>query len=142
MSDKIFRKIIGVSPKFLRPPYGEITKEIAITLKDWGYYISLWNINTFDWYWRGLKKLNIVKSYSNELKNKDPKFKMQESYISLQHDITRNVEATIERYSYIIDMIREKGFKLVSLAECIGKPDEKYFEELNYLNKKCIFDKK
>jgi len=140
-SDKIFREKIGVSPKFIRPPFGDITKEIAITLRNWNYYIALWNIDTYDWFWRGIKRLNIVKSYSDELKNKNPKFMMQDSYISLQHEHSMNIEATIERYSYIIDMIREKGFKLVDMAECIGKPNNKYFSSLDYNNKKCKFDK-
>jgi len=139
-SDRIFRDKIGVSPKFFRPPFGDITQEIAITLKNWGYYIVLWNLDTKDWYWEGLEKLNIVKSYNDELKNPDPDYKMKDSYISLQHEHSMSIEGTIERYSYIIDLIREKGFNLVSMAECVGRPDDKYFEEIDYENKQFFFD--
>jgi len=136
-SDRMFKEKLGVSPKFFRPPFGDITKEIAITLKNWGYYISLWKIDTKDWFWEGLERLNIVKSYTDNLKNSHPDFKMEDSYISLQHEHTWNVEAIIERYSYIIDLIREKGYKLVDMAECSGNPNDKYFDELDYENKKC-----
>jgi peptidoglycan/xylan/chitin deacetylase (PgdA/CDA1 family) len=139
-SDKLFRAKLGVSPKFFRPPYGKIKKEVAQTLKLWDYYIALWNLNTFDYKWKELDKLYIVEAYNQELKNEDPSYKKLDSYISLQHDISRNVEATIERYSYIIDLIREKGYKLVTMGECVGKEDDMYFKKkINYKKKKCIF---
>lgn len=139
-SDKIFREKLGVSPKFFRPPYGEITKEVAQTLRLWDYYIPIWNLNTFDWFWKGIQKLKIVKSYTDELKNEDKSLPRQDSYVSLQHDISRNVEATIERYSYLIDLIREKGYKLVTMAECVGKEDDEYFKKvIDYKQQQCSF---
>jgi len=139
-SDKLFRAKLGVSPKFFRPPYGDIQKDVAQTLKLWDYYIPLWNMNTYDWNWKGLDKLKIVEEYTKEMKNKDPSFKKLDSYISLQHDISRNVEATIERYSYIIDLIKENGYKLVTVGECVGKEDDMYFKKkIDYKEKECNF---
>jgi peptidoglycan/xylan/chitin deacetylase (PgdA/CDA1 family) len=138
-ADRLFKEHLGISPKYFRPPFGELNRILAKNLQNWGYSIVLWNLDTNDWRWNGIEKLNIVKIYELQFKGENPPFKSIGSYISLQHDVLRNPEASIERLSHAINLIKDNGYKLVDISECIGKPKEKYFDKLEYDDKKCEF---
>lgn len=124
-SDKLFREHLGISPRYFRPPYGEITPEILDVLENWHYKTIMWNLDTYDWYWDndGRDRLEIVESYK-EAFLPEPK---AGSFITLQHDKGRNVEANAERYNYIIDIINHSGYKFVKLDECLEDREGSYF---------------
>jgi len=117
-STKIFHKIIGVAPKYFRPPFGDITNRICEMLKKFHFQIALWNLDSEDWYWEkeGRDKLKVVQTFTDELNRKERK----RSYISLQHEKSKNLEAEFERLNYIIDLIRMKGFQFVPIWKCIN----------------------
>jgi peptidoglycan/xylan/chitin deacetylase (PgdA/CDA1 family) len=133
-STQIFYKKIGVAPKYFRPPFGEITNAICEMLRKFKFQIALWNLDTMDWYWEkeGRDKLKIVQVFIDELvNNKNP----SSSYISLQHEKSKNLEAEFERLNYIIDLVRMKGFKIVPMWKCVND-DSPYFDK----NELAIFD--
>ena len=79
-----------------------------------------------DWKWDnpGRDPNKIVKAYRDELKGKH----LQKSYISLQHDKGRtDVKANHNRYEKIIKLIKEKGYKFVTMEECLNAPKSAYF---------------
>jgi peptidoglycan/xylan/chitin deacetylase (PgdA/CDA1 family) len=129
-STKIFYEKLGVAPKYFRPPFGELNNQIAIILRKLDFKIALWNLDSKDWYWEkdGRDKLNIVKSFRDALY--DIK-KGSKSFISLQHEKSKNLEAENERLNYIIDLIRMKDYKIVPLYKCLNDKNP-------YFNKKQL----
>lgn len=80
-----------------------------------GYVAIHWNYNTDDWihYTEGdsyvMDYIHHEIPYASRRGGNGP--------IILQHDI---IEATIYRQGEIIDALREKGYKLVSMDVCLG----------------------
>ncbi len=126
-STRVFYKKLGVAPKYFRPPFGDITNRISEVLRKFNFQIALWNLDTMDWYWEGdsRDKLQIVKAFTDELiDNKN----RSSSYISLQHEKSKNLEAEFERLNYIIDLIRMKGYEIVPVWKCLNDVSP-YFNE-------------
>lgn len=129
-STNIFKKNIGVYPKYFRPPYGNINDRISEILTKSGFKVVLWNLDTKDWYWEkeGRDKLKIVETFKKELLGSN----VEKSYISLQHEKSKNLEAELERLNYIIDLIQMKKYKLVTLAECMNDCSKGYFTKAEW----------
>lgn len=108
-SEKI-ESIIGVKPKYIRPPYGDINNIVRSELAAMGYTVVLWNVDAEDWDPKRPDE-TIWKYYEDLFSKTDP---TKHSYIILQHDrAVRSVEMTPK----IIKLVRDKGFKIVSLDE-------------------------
>ncbi|SAM01288.1 hypothetical protein [Absidia glauca] len=43
------KQVIGVSPKLMRPPYGDIDDRVRDIVKQLGFIPVIWNHDTFDW---------------------------------------------------------------------------------------------
>jgi len=127
-STQIFYKKLGVAPKYFRPPYGAINNRITKILNKLNFKIALWNLDTNDWYWEeeGRDKLKIVETFTEELSK--PKNERENSYISLQHEKSKNPEAEIERLNHIIDLIQMKNYEIVTLSECLNDKNP-YFDK-------------
>jgi peptidoglycan/xylan/chitin deacetylase (PgdA/CDA1 family) len=100
-------------PKYIRPPFGSMDKKAYDKLREMGYTVVRWNMDAKDWNKRRSKE-QLLKYYEKTFKIANP---LQTSFISLQHD--RRIES-IEIIPDIIRMARTKGFKIVSLDECLG----------------------
>ncbi|MBN1405274.1 MAG: polysaccharide deacetylase family protein [Candidatus Omnitrophica bacterium] len=48
-AEKIFRKTLGVRPRFFRPPYGLYNNKVKGIIEDMGYKMVNWNICPEDW---------------------------------------------------------------------------------------------
>jgi peptidoglycan/xylan/chitin deacetylase (PgdA/CDA1 family) len=117
-SSELFKKGLGVVPRYFRPPYGKINKSAYHLLRKLGFKVFLWNLDTKDWDWDARKvidKLAIVKAFRKAF-NKRPYVR---EFISLQHEKSTNPEAELERIDHIVDMILSRGYKIVKLSECI-----------------------
>ncbi|KAF9183758.1 hypothetical protein BGZ51_003820 [Haplosporangium sp. Z 767] len=116
-------KNAGVRPKYMRAPEGRCAELCTKTMNEMGLVISHWNLDTNDWRHTGEKDPTVATSKSMEeimdaLVNKsDPK---TDSFILLQHEIH---EFSV-RYlaDVVIDTILKKGYRFVTMEECIGEP--------------------
>lgn len=115
------RLIFGVTGyakgnKFMRPPHGEINEKLCQYITNQGNTIVLWNIElTADWQ-RGKKKRTtnqLWSSFERQFRTADPK---KDSFIFLQHD--KSLES-VGLVPTIVKTIRDRGFKIVSLTECL-----------------------
>ncbi|KAF9100822.1 Carbohydrate esterase 4 protein [Mortierella sp. AM989] len=43
--DQAFRQILGVVPRYMRPPYGEVGERVRLVLEEMGYVIILWDVD-------------------------------------------------------------------------------------------------
>lgn len=110
-----FEKLIGQKPRFFRPPYGYVTSRVLAILKKLNYVTIRWSIDTDDW--KGDAKLSIDKFKMKITSRQSPE-------IVLMHD---NQSKIHEYLPEIIRHAKSKGYKFVTMAECLQ--DEKlYFD--------------
>ena len=116
-TNEAINSVIGIYPKFLRPPYGNLNDYIKDIYKN---PIVLWSIDTEDW-----KNRNANKIKDNILNN------AKDGSIILLHDL---YETSIDGAILAMDELIKNGSEIVSLEEMfmikgipIDNNIEKYF---------------
>jgi peptidoglycan/xylan/chitin deacetylase (PgdA/CDA1 family) len=120
-SDTMFANA-GVRPAYMRAPEGRCAEACTKVMEGLGLVISHWNVDTNDWRFKN-DPANVAADKSMVDINK---YIVQESnpatdsFILLQHEIHKfSVDLVAER---VIDTIIAKGYRFVTMEECIGKP--------------------
>lgn len=120
-SDTMF-KHSGVRPRYMRAPEGRCGPLCTKVMTELGLVISHWNVDTNDWRFMNEKDpLNATEKSMTEitkviLNESDP---AKDSFILLQHEIHKfSVEHLADR---VIDSILKKGYRFVSMEECVGE---------------------
>lgn len=108
----------GISPTFMRPPYGAVDARVLAVLKQQGQGVVLWNIDTEDW-----RNKNTETTYERAVHNTHP------GAIILMHDVhPYGPDATTR----IIHTLRDQGFKFVTVPQLVGGTIEagtRYFSQ-------------
>lgn len=118
-TDEIIQSIIGIRPRFMRPPYGYVNQKVVNVLRSSGYVIINWNHDTNDWKHQDSYG-NIVGYVQNQISFPHAK---DEGPIILQHD---SLKSSIQLQSGIIRILRQKGYQFVSMYDCIGQEPYRY----------------
>ncbi|KIO23166.1 carbohydrate esterase family 4 protein [Tulasnella calospora MUT 4182] len=105
-----FKKILGIKPRWIRPPYGETNSQVLSTLGSLGYKAVSWNLDSQDWNGYSVAQSQAV---FNAL-GSDPKI------IPLEHDALQSTAQTLG--PWIANWAKNKGLKAVTLSECLGEP--------------------
>lgn len=104
-----------VHPRVMRPPYGRIAGSALDLVQDMGYMVVNWNLDTNDWQLsQGAPATTVYNMVATTMSDEFPG-----SIIHLQHDL---LQSSVDTVANIIDMVRTKGYKLVSLPECLYGP--------------------
>lgn len=114
-TDSILNGIVGYSPHFVRPPYGEVLPEQVKWSEAAGYTIVNWDVDSSDW--RNNPSSRSVLSSIQET--------LQPGSIVLQHaggGIGQDLSGTIGALPQLIELLRGKGYELVTLPELLGQP--------------------
>lgn len=102
-TDKAIKKVIGVSPALIRPPYGSYNDSVLEAVDK---PAILWTVDTQDWSSRDAKKVfNVIK-----------KTKKLDGKIILMHSIYGSTAKATEK---IIPYLQKKGYQLVTVSELI-----------------------
>ena len=108
-TNNVINDILGVTPRLYRPPYGIITKDIKLAVKNLGMNIVLWNVDGEDW--NSEKSLDyVVNTQKKETKN---------GSIILMHT-QPNKEMSYEALKILISYYRTQGYEFVKLDELLG----------------------
>ncbi|KAK3819535.1 MAG: hypothetical protein J3Q66DRAFT_334811 [Benniella sp.] len=118
LDDALF-SIIGVRPRFMRPPFGSTNAQVLKFLGSEGYKVVQWDRDTNDWQHPTEVPLSM-EVYKKALTTSGLK---KNGRIFLQHD-THPKTAT-ELASQAIALAKKKGYKLVTVGECLGQPKSK-----------------
>ncbi|KAH9823786.1 family 4 carbohydrate esterase [Melampsora americana] len=102
--------ITGHKPRYFRPPYGYINKRNVDLLHKRGYQIISWDVDSGDAL--GVP-VDHIKARYNQWAATSPT-----PHISLNHE-THETTAT-QTTPHAIRVLRRAGYKLVSVAECLG----------------------
>ncbi|KAJ9085610.1 hypothetical protein DSO57_1012191 [Entomophthora muscae] len=104
---------LGTRVNYFRCPYGECDDRVLSVLGGMGYKVINWNLDTLDW--TGKSTADILAVYRDSLNDVNPR---SSAFISLQHDIQPNTIAVVSR---LIKTVRDKGFRLTTVKECMGE---------------------
>lgn len=113
-TDAIIKNIAGVSPRFMRPPYGELLSQQVAWGKNNGFTIVNWDVDSEDW----KKNPSSSRVLSNIKKT------LQPGSIVLQHaggGEGQDLIGTVKALPILIEQLQGKGYKLVTLPEMLGK---------------------
>ncbi|MFB0847180.1 polysaccharide deacetylase family protein [Paenibacillus oleatilyticus] len=110
-TQQTLKRLIGYSPRLLRPPYGEISESQLLWASEHGYRIVNWNVDSLDW-----KQLGQEKVTSNILTNVKP------GSIILQHSgggPGQDLNGTVKALPTVIQTLKSRNLKMVTLPELL-----------------------
>jgi len=110
-----FQRLFSITPRFYRPPYGEIADEQVDLLAQKGMKVLLWSVDSRDWN----PMLNSVAQLEAELINNQ-----HEEVITLMHDAGGNRQNTVDALPAIIKHYKAQGYRFVNLETLLGISDK------------------
>lgn len=104
---------LGVTSRFVRPPYGSIDVPKAMPIWDLGYGVALWNLDSQDYkssFAWGAEQ--VLKRIEKALNTASPS---THSFNILLHDWS---ETSVKKLDDIIISVLGRGYSIVTLDEC------------------------
>ncbi|KAI9599146.1 hypothetical protein BDF19DRAFT_401498 [Syncephalis fuscata] len=120
MSEEAIFNVTGTRPAYIRPPYGEADERVKAIFKQLGYRAILWNMDCKDYAVVETKQdtSKILQAFQDAfVKPTGLNSKNDPGFISLQHDLYLE---SVNLEDKIASLIRDKGFALTTVAECVG----------------------
>ncbi|CAE6499493.1 unnamed protein product [Rhizoctonia solani] len=110
-TDDAIKKITGAVPAFMRPPFGDYDDDVLEVAASRGQIVAIWDFDSGDA--AGVLPTESKNQYS-KLISSGPG-----SILTLNHETH---ETTIDDViPYAIQQIKAKGYKMVTVAECLGE---------------------
>lgn len=108
-------KLLGITPHFYRPPFGEISDKQVKHLKQQGMKVILWSADSQDWN----DKTNSVVNIQNAIISYQ-----HPEMITLMHDGGGNRQNTVDALPAIIKHYHQQGYRFVTLQTLLGISDK------------------
>ncbi|TFA98046.1 putative peptidoglycan-N-acetylglucosamine deacetylase [Trichoderma ghanense] len=123
-NEMAFRNIFGFFPTYMRPPFLECSLRTGCieTLESLGYHIISTNLDTKDYENDSPLLIEISKQRFFTQQSPD---KASHEYIVLAHDVHQQTVVTLTKY--MIQTSKERGYKLVTVGECLNDPPENWY---------------
>ncbi|KAI9593199.1 hypothetical protein BDF19DRAFT_397421 [Syncephalis fuscata] len=125
-TETAIRNEIGYTPRYMRPPYGEINDGDMQLLRQMGYAVVIWDLDSNDWRYEAQASQHRQLFY--DIQKSMEKATSQSNYLVLQHDIK---SYSVDLVPEIISFIRNKGLGFATVGECTGYPVPLYRELMN-----------
>ncbi|ORZ37281.1 hypothetical protein BCR44DRAFT_1043100 [Catenaria anguillulae PL171] len=113
-SEREIRNLVGLKPRFFRPPYISINQRVYNYLTNRGYRVILWSLDSKDWE-DPTSPQDIINYYRDGAVSPSTR-----SYIAIQHDINPKSGNT-ENAAAVIRQVRANGFKPVPMYLCLNE---------------------
>jgi peptidoglycan/xylan/chitin deacetylase (PgdA/CDA1 family) len=123
-NEMALRNILGLIPKYFRPPYGVCGRNCVAQLKSWGIHAINWNLDTKDIFHNTPETIqtskDIVKDGILPIEAYDDELRAMynRSYLVLMHDTQYQTAYTLTDFT--IRHAVDQGYELVTVAECLG----------------------
>lgn len=111
------RKIIGAVPAFLRPPYGHNSPAITAFLRDRGYAIVGWDLDSTDFALQataGITAAGFLAGIQAPLNASSPLV----PHVVLSHDT--NAMTTTIGLPWLLTWAAARNYRIVTVGECLG----------------------
>jgi len=112
-SANVMSNFIGYYPKFVRLPYKGWDDRIVKAVESTGLIITQHNIETYDYTGDADR---IFNAFQLSISLKGP----GGNFISVQRD---SIQASVGVTGKVIDLIKQNGFRMVTLDQCLGMGD-------------------
>ncbi|KAI8605907.1 hypothetical protein EDD21DRAFT_298861 [Dissophora ornata] len=117
-----FKKIIGVRPVYMRPPYGSTNALALSTLSGLGYKVVTWDEDTEDWQ----HPTDVLASYAVYVNVLGKAGEVKKNgHIFLEHDVNHDTALLLAPKA--IDYALSKGFKVVTVGTCLGVSQKNWY---------------
>lgn len=112
-----FRRIIGASPTYMRPPYGAYDARVNNKLQQLGIrYVITWSLVGGDaWGWSLQQQKASFDSAPTGV-----------SHIALAHDTYPTV---LDLTDYMIQWAKQRGLRMVTVGECMGDSKANWYSD-------------
>jgi len=124
-NDDFIEMVTGDRPRYFRAPKGECSEECQASLNEWDYRLIQWDTDTNDW--------DLESSGSEEQRVKDSIdflknafAEERSSYLILMHDTESYTVSQIAPWIIESSGMKEKGYRFVTVAECLGDKASMY----------------
>lgn len=108
--DNAIANIIGMRPRFFRPPYGAYDGTTVSAARDTGHDLVIWNIDSNDW------SVHNVDAEMNQFYVIGGADRGSQSFISLEHDVYQDTAEGLA--ARVIDYVQGQGWQVVDMGTC------------------------
>jgi peptidoglycan/xylan/chitin deacetylase (PgdA/CDA1 family) len=119
-SEALLAETTGLHTRCMRPPFGDYDDRVLSVVRGLGYEVLMWNLNTYDWKYASTEQPVFdpprIMSYVREVTREATK-----PLIHIQHDAL-DMQASIRMVPRVVDYLRQSGWRMISLSECLGAP--------------------
>ncbi|KAG0034657.1 hypothetical protein BGZ81_003701 [Podila clonocystis] len=119
--DNYLKRILGVRPVFMRPPFGMLNWEAQNWLSNQGYTIVVWNIDTNDW----RHPDDVDKSLDAYRRALGSSGARDHGFIALEHDTLGSTAYKLA--PAVIKYAKQQGFNLVTVGACLGQSPSQWY---------------
>ncbi|KAG0039958.1 hypothetical protein BGZ82_005929 [Podila clonocystis] len=119
--DSYLKRILGVRPVFMRPPYGSLNWQAQDWLINQGYTIVVWNIDTNDW----RHPDDVDKSLDAYRRALGSSGARDQGFIALEHDTLGSTAYKLA--PAVIKYAKQQGFNLVTVGACLGQSPSQWY---------------
>ncbi|KAL0953215.1 hypothetical protein HGRIS_004469 [Hohenbuehelia grisea] len=109
--DTALHRIVGVKPRFMRPPYGSYNDVVRDVSAHRGQIIAIWDLDSRDS--MGASPWESKQIY-NEMVDRRPS-----TILALNHETYERTANDV--LPHAIRRLKNAGYRLVTLAECLGE---------------------
>ncbi|KAL6909232.1 carbohydrate esterase family 4 protein [Trichoderma evansii] len=123
-NEMAFRNLLGVIPTYMRPPFLECNvKSGCLDIMDkLGYHVISTDLDTKDYENDDPSLIQISKNRFSSMQSSD---ESTHDYIVLAHDV--HYQTVVNLTEFMIGLSRSRGYKLVTVGECLGDPSENWY---------------
>ena len=120
-----FANIMGKFPTYMRPPYSSCTAASGCQqdLADLGYVVSYFDLDTDDY--NNVTPDKIQNAKDRVFNAINPSNPQVDAFQAIAHDIHQQTAQNLT--GYMIQTMQAKGYKLVTLGECLGEPEANWY---------------
>nr|KAJ3408102.1 chitin deacetylase [Polyrhizophydium stewartii] len=106
---RIIQSVIGVTPKYMRPPYGDIDERVGAVINALGFIPIIWSFDSED----SAGATNVADRFKTLVSG------TKTGQIALEHDLTA---AEASQAPASLDAVIAGGYKIVRVDQCVGQP--------------------
>ncbi|RIB28244.1 Carbohydrate Esterase Family 4 protein [Gigaspora rosea] len=120
---EIIKNVSGVTPKYMRPPFGDVDDRVRNICTQLGYKVVIWDMDTNDWLSDGNPSFQM-----SWVEGNFTQWVRQSSttgHISLEHDLYNQTAA---QGPLVVPILQNASFNIKPVADCLGFPGIYYKE--------------
>jgi len=123
LTETALKKILGIKPKYFRPPYGSYNDQVLEVLAEYNYNVIIWDVDTEDA--DGASLAYSEEQYDNFVKAHP---KGSSHGIGLEHSPYLSTASKLTPYA--IKALQAAGYKVVTVAECLGFSKSDWYQSV------------